>query len=155
VACAVVFANARGALAAAIVALAPSGLVAVPAYTCVAVPDAVTRARGELVYADVDGRGLVPAGGWPASDVALVQDTYGFVSELPDDRHVVCDSTHRADLVLRGGRGAVRVTSFEHSKTLSAGQGGLAVTDDPDLARRMREWGMGRRPWLDRARMAP
>ena len=52
----------------------------------------------------------------------------------------MCDSAHRADLVLSRGRATVRVTSFEHSKTLSAGQGGLAVTEDAALAAAMREW---------------
>jgi dTDP-4-amino-4,6-dideoxygalactose transaminase len=147
---AIAFASARGGLAAAIHVLASGGRVGVPGYTCVAVPFAVESEGASPVYADVDARGLVPRDGWPAADVLLAQDTYGFESILPESPLVVCDSTHRADLVLRTGRGAVRVTSFEHSKTLSAGQGGLAVTDDADVAAGMRAW-RDEQPPMDRS----
>jgi dTDP-4-amino-4,6-dideoxygalactose transaminase len=137
---AVMFASARGGLAAAVHVLAPGGRVGVPGYTCVAVPFAIESEGARPVYADVDNCGLVPRDGWPEADVLLAQDTYGFESALPEGTPTVCDSAHRADLVLRSGRAAVRVTSFEHSKTLSAGQGGLAVTEDARLAAAMREW---------------
>jgi perosamine synthetase len=136
---AVLFSSARGALAAAVATL-PPGRVAVPAYTCIAVPNAVVSARRTPSYVDVDGLGLVPAHGWP-DDAAVVvaQDTYGFRADVPSDRVVVRDASHRADLLTDNGA-TVCVTSFEHSKWLSAGQGGVAVTDDPALAIELRRW---------------
>jgi dTDP-4-amino-4,6-dideoxygalactose transaminase len=137
---AVVFGSARGGLAACVAVLAPEGRIGIPGYTCVAVPYAVEKGGGRPVYADVDERGLVPAGAWPEADALLLQDTYGFAAEVPPGRSVVRDATHRADALLEGSAGTVRVTSFEHSKTLSAGQGGVAVTADAELARGLREW---------------
>src|SRR5438034_10366561 len=55
---AVLFASARGALTAAIEALAPGDEVAVPAYTCAAVANAVLSAGKRPVYVDVHHRGL-------------------------------------------------------------------------------------------------
>jgi perosamine synthetase len=138
VAGAVLFASARGALAAAIEAVAEGDEVAVPAYTCAAVANAVLSAGKRPVYVDVDEQGLVPADAWPEGALALVQDTYGFAAALPAGRVVVRDAAHRA-FPLRLGAESVLVTSFEHSKTLSAGRGGLAVTNDPELAARLRE----------------
>ena len=80
---AVLFASARAAIAAAVASLAPGGRVAVPAYTCIAAADAVLHAGAQPVYADVDERGIVPADGWPDSDIVLVQDTYGFTAGFP------------------------------------------------------------------------
>jgi len=136
---AVAFASARAALAASIAILAPGRSVALPGYTCVAVANALSSAGATPCYVDVDGRGLVPSARWPKSAAAvLVQDTYGFVSELPAHCVVIRDAAHRIDLVARPGA-TVSVTSFEHSKSLSAGQGGLAVTADAELAVRLRE----------------
>ncbi|MGH9300022.1 MAG: DegT/DnrJ/EryC1/StrS family aminotransferase [Acidimicrobiales bacterium] len=135
---AVLFASARGALAAAVGVLARKGTVALPAYTCVAVANAIRSGDATPIYVDVDQRGLVPVDRWPDADLVLVQDTYGFVSEPPAGRRVVRDCAHRVDLVQTRGC-LCRITSFEHSKWLTSGQGGLAVTEDADLARAMRQ----------------
>lgn len=137
---AVLFASARGALTAAIRALAPAerAHVAIPAYTCVAVANAVRSAGGEISFVDVDKRGLVPSDSWPANiDVAVTQDTYGFDAGPAPRAESVRDASHRADLLTAGGA-VIVVTSLEQSKSLSAGQGGIAVTDDPELAHRIR-----------------
>lgn len=136
---AVLFASARGAVAAAVGVLAPKGTVALPAYTCVAVANAIRSGHATPIYVDVDQRGLVPADRWPDADLILAQDTYGFVSDAPAGRPVVRDCAHRADLVQTRGS-LCRITSFEHSKWLTTGQGGLAATEDAELARAMRQW---------------
>jgi dTDP-4-amino-4,6-dideoxygalactose transaminase len=134
---AVLFASARGALAAAIEALHAGEDAAVPAFTCAAVANAVLSAGKHPVYVDVDACGLVDATSWPAEALPIVQDTFGFPAPTPS-RPFVRDMAHRAEV--NGANGAVvAVTSFEHSKSLSAGRGGLALTDDPELAGRLRE----------------
>jgi perosamine synthetase len=133
---AVVFASARGALSAAVGALEGEE-VAVPAYTCAAVANAVVSAGKRPVYVDVDHRGLVPLEAWPVDGVVVAQDTYGFRSEVPTGRAVVRDAAHRPQLEVPPDT-AVTVTSFEHSKWLSTGQGGLALTADDALARELR-----------------
>lgn len=137
---AVLFASARAALAAAIRAVAgDSGLVQVPAYTCVAVPNAIRSADCRPDWVDVDGLGLPRFTGDGASAL-LMQDTFGFpCAPPPTELPVVRDASHRADLIFEPAGGAqVTVTSFEHSKWLSAGLGGLAVTDNPELAEKLR-----------------
>ncbi len=136
----VLFASARGALAAAVAVLAPEGSAALPAYTCMAVANAVVSAGAAPVWADVDSRGLVPAHGWPEADVCIAQDTYGFAAPLPHGRAVIRDAAHRADTVLSPAPAvAVTVTSLEQSKWISAGQGGIAVAPDAAIAERLRE----------------
>ena len=134
---AVLFASARGALSACVGVLADGPEAAVPAYTCAAVPNAVLSAGRRPVFVDVDERGLVPAHAWPANALPVVQDTYGFAAPAPSGRLFVRDSAHRALPLELGGAAAV-VTSFEHSKSLSAGRGGLVVTEDPSLAAELR-----------------
>src|SRR5215211_4772241 len=132
----VLFASARGAIAAAVSA-SGAATVAVPAYTCVATVNAVLSAGARPVYTDVGDQGLVPPDSWPPADLVLAQDTFGFVSAPPRDRAVVRDAAHRADLVLADGA-RVAVTSLEHSKWISAGQGGIAVTADDAVASALR-----------------
>lgn len=145
---AVLFASARGALAAAIHVSWDGERVAVPAFTCAAVANAALSAGKRPVYVDVDERGLVPRDAWPDDALPVVQDTYGFLATDPL-RPFVRDMAHRA--LPTGPDGAiVGVTSFEHSKSLSAGRGGLAFTADPTVASRLREFrtrhaGNGRR----------
>jgi dTDP-4-amino-4,6-dideoxygalactose transaminase len=135
----VLFASARGALAAAFEVLAPGGSVALPAYTCMAVANAVASAGATPVWVDVDSRGLVPVDAWPKADVCVVQDTYGFEAPLPPGRVVVRDAAHRADAVLPSSpAAAVTVTSLEQSKWISAGQGGIAAVPDASVAQRLR-----------------
>jgi hypothetical protein len=139
---AVLTASARGAIAAAVHAIDPSATsVAIPAYTCAAVPNAVQAAGATVRYVDVEGNGLVAAGSWPAGvGLVVTQDTYGFEADAPSvDVPFIRDGAHRAELRGFGGE-KILITSLEQSKALSAGQGGIALTDDPLLARRMREF---------------
>ncbi len=136
---AVLFASARGAIAAAAACVAGTREVTMPAYTCIAVANGMRSAGVPYGFVDVSPDGTAPAAAFAGAEVALVQDTYGFAAEVPAGVDAIRDCAHRADL-LHAGDVAVAVTSFEHSKWLSAGRGGLAVTRDADLARRMRDW---------------
>jgi dTDP-4-amino-4,6-dideoxygalactose transaminase len=136
---AVLFASARGALAAAAACVAEGREVTLPAYTCIAVANGMRSAGVPYGFVDVAEDGTVAAEAWAGAQVALAQDTYGFPAALPAGPAVIRDCAHRADL-LRADGVAVAVTSFEHSKWLSAGRGGLAVTRDAELAARMRAW---------------
>ena len=131
---AVAFASCRGTLAAATAVLAPSGKVGIAGYTCTAVPNGVISGGGSPIYVDVDGTGLVPTSAWPAADALIVQDTYGFRSPVPTGRTVIRDAALCADGFGCDEGVTVSVTSFEHSKALSAGQGGLALTRVGDVA---------------------
>lgn len=135
---AILFASGRGALAAAIALLAPGGSVAVSGYTCTAVPNAVFAGGAQPVYVDVDACGLVPAERWPAADAILIQDTYGFQASVPARGPVVLDAALSGFRFLPAPGVTVTVTSFEQTKPVSAGQGGLAVTTDEDFAERLR-----------------
>jgi dTDP-4-amino-4,6-dideoxygalactose transaminase len=136
---AVLFASARGALAAAAACVAEGREVTLPAYTCIAVANGMRSAGVPYGFVDVAEDGTVPVERWEGAQVALVQDTYGFPAAVPEGVVAIRDCAHRADL-LRADGVAVAVTSFEHSKWLSAGRGGLAVTRDAALAERMRAW---------------
>lgn len=135
---AVLFASCRGALAAAVATLGDGGRVAICGYTCTAVPNGVRSGGAEPVYVDVDERGLVPAEAWPEADAVVVQDTFGFAAPIPEGRLVVRDAALATrDFAPQPGV-AVSLTSFEQSKALCAGEGGLALTFDADLAAGMR-----------------
>jgi perosamine synthetase len=133
---AVLFASARGALASAIATLASSEGVVIPAYTCAAVANASISAGHLPAYVDVDDRGLVPSESWPKGRLAIVQDTYGSQAPTPEAL-VIRDDAHGLLLQLVAAS-SVTITSFEHSKSLSAGQGGLALTTDGELAAELR-----------------
>ena len=139
----IAFGSARGALAAFLELAPPVGRqVVVPAYTCVAVPNAITTAGCTVCWVDVRGPNVdvdeavreAPAGG-----AVLAQHTYG-VAIHPDELRrlrdggmtVIEDRAHRFD-----GRdvvGDAAIFSLEHSKVVSAGLGGLLWVRDPQLA---------------------
>lgn len=134
----VLFASARGALAAAVRCVAKGQIVTIPAFTCMAVPNAVIAGGSTCQYVDVNHAGLVEPSSWSAESTIIVQDTFGFIAQLPPPGNIVIrDASHRTDLVRLPGS-QVAITSFEQSKSLSAGQGGVAVTDSADLAARLR-----------------
>lgn len=133
----VLFASARGALTATLEILAPKGRIAIPGFTCTAVANAILSAGGEPVYVDVGDDGLVGIESWPACDLAIVQNTYGFPAPVPNGSSVIVDTAHRVDLLWRTDA-PVSITSFEQSKWLSTGQGGLAFTRDASLAAELR-----------------
>ncbi len=143
----IAFGSARSAIAAMLIASRPSsGRVVLPAYTCVAVPNAVRSAGLERVWVDVDGPNLGPRQTEAAvgtGDAVIAQHTYGVpvaagvvASARACGAFVIEDRAHRFDAAELEGDGAVY--SLEHSKVVSGGQGGLAWARDPALAAELR-----------------
>ena len=148
----VAFGSARAALAAALLT-APRRLqrVIVPAYTCVAVPNAVRAAAMEVRWVDIDSGpnlGLssleeILATPGPL-DAAIVQHTYGIptaagaMQAISDHGgFVIEDRAHMFDA--KDLEGDCAVYSLEHSKLVSASQGGLAWARDSKQRARLRE----------------
>lgn len=105
----------------------------VPAYTCVAVPNAVAAAGIEIRWVDVDGPNLdmdVVLAEGRAGDAVLAQHTYGVPVDPDAIRaarqrgvYVIEDRAHRFDAAEAAGDAVI--FSLEHSKVVSGGQGGL------------------------------
>ncbi len=130
--------------------------VIVPGYTCVVVPAAVQAIGARPVYADVTSAGTGPrldaVQGYMSARTraVLVQHTYGLPADLEpilalareQGIAVIEDACHGLGTTYRGSPvgtlGDASFFSTEYSKVLTTGQGGFAVTRDPDLARRLR-----------------
>ncbi len=91
-------------------------------------------------WIDVNGLGQLTQATHSDLSALIVQDTYGFPAPIPRDVVVIRDASHRVDLVRDRSGTAVTVTSFEHSKWLSAGRGGVAVAENAHVAGRLRDW---------------
>ena len=130
--------------------------VILPAFTCVAVPNAILYAGARPVYVDIDPAtytidpAAVEAAITDRTRVILAQNTFGLSADLETlaaiaDRHgltIVDDCTHGL-----GGRyrdrpnGSIAPLSFfstQWSKPLSTGLGGFAVARDGETAARLR-----------------
>lgn len=129
----------------------------VPAYTCVAVPNAVSAAGLEIAWVDVDGANLdmesVLARAQPG-DALIAQHTYGIpidsallVEARRQGIYVLEDRAHRfdADDIV----GDATVLSLEHSKVVSGGQGGLVHAADSAQMSAIEELRRGLRPVTD------
>ncbi len=130
----------------------PGDEVVVPAFTCVAVPNAVIYTGATPVYADIDEEtytvdpATVAAAMSSRTRVVLAQNTFGLSADLdalaeaarPYDAFVVDDCTHGLGGSYRGRpNGAAAFAAFystQWSKPISTGLGGIAVTPDPGLA---------------------
>ena len=136
--------------------IGPGDEVLVPAFTCVAVPNAILYSGARPVWVDIDERTLtldpdaLEAAITPRSRVIVAQTTFGLSADLDaimriaarHDVTVVDDCTHGL-----GGRyhgtpnGATAPLSFfstQWSKPISTGLGGFAIALDPTVARRLR-----------------
>ena len=134
----------------------PGDEVIVPAFTCVAVPNAILYTGARPVYVDIDPRTytidpvLARAALTDRTRVILAQNTFGLSADLDAladiaadrDVTVVDDCTHGL-----GGRyhgrpnGSIAGASFfstQWSKPLSTGLGGFAVSRDAELGRAVR-----------------
>ncbi|MFW6108544.1 MAG: DegT/DnrJ/EryC1/StrS family aminotransferase [bacterium] len=145
--------------------------VIVPPYTFVATATAVLRANAVPVFVDIDLDTLTIA---PEAVAAAVTDKTAAVipvhfGGLPADMdrilaiarehglRVVEDSAHGWGSQWRGkGCGALGAAggfSFQHSKNITAGEGGIVLTDDEDLAATVRSLSnVGRgidKPWYE------
>ncbi len=152
------FARGRVALFAILRALdvRPGDEVIVPAFTCVAVPNAILYAGARPVYVDIDARtytidpAAVAAAITPRTRAVLAQNTFGLSADIAAleaiaGRHglkVIDDCTHGL-----GGRYRGRPNGFsaelsffstQWSKPLSTGLGGFAVARDPATAALLR-----------------
>jgi perosamine synthetase len=129
--------------------------VVVPAFTCVAVPNAVLYTGATPRYVDIDETTYtadpagVAAAMSPRTRAVLAQNTFGLSADLdalaavarPHGAVVIDDCTHGLGGTYRGNaNGAAAHAAFfstQWSKPVSTGLGGIAVTTDPDLARRI------------------
>jgi dTDP-4-amino-4,6-dideoxygalactose transaminase len=130
--------------------------VIVPAFTCVAVPNAVIYTGAVPVYVDIDETtftlhgAAVRAAMGPRTRAILAQNTFGLSSDVDAlaaiaTQHgavVLDDCTHGLGGAYRGRpNGAAAHAAFystQWSKPVSTGLGGIAVTPDPALARALR-----------------
>ena len=135
--------------------IGPGDEVVVPAFTCVAVPNAVLYAGATPVYVDIDEAtytadpAAVQAAIGTRTRAVLAQNTFGLSSDLDALRDaaaaqgavVIDDCTHGLGGTYRGRpAGAAADAAFystQWSKPISTGLGGIAVTSDPQLAREL------------------
>ena len=124
----------------------PGDAVAVPAYSCVALPNAVLACGAEFVPVDVQ------AGSWNICPIALrvarekntrlkaviAVHTFGCPAPILDlmaeGLPVIEDCSHAFGFGKLGGIGQVAVLSLYATKLLGAGEGGIVLTNDPALA---------------------
>ena len=136
--------------------IGPGDEVIVPAFTCVAVPNAILYTGAAPVYVDIDERtytadpAAVATAIGPRTRAVLAQNTFGLSSDLDalsavaaaHGAVVIDDCTHGLGGSYRGRpNGAASHAAFfstQWSKPISTGLGGIAVTTDPQLARELR-----------------
>jgi dTDP-4-amino-4,6-dideoxygalactose transaminase len=116
--------------------------VIVPAYTCVAVPNAIATAGLPIKWVDIAGLNIDMSAvvrEIRAGDALLLQHTYGIspapLEPVPSGVYIIEDRAHRFDAL--GISGDAAFFSLEHSKVLSAGRGGLIWIRDQGLRRRI------------------
>ncbi len=135
----------------------PGDEVILPAFTCVAVPNAVLYAGARPVWADIDPQTLCldPAAAAAAvtsrTRVILAQNTFGLSADLDALAGVaasagatlVDDCTHGLGGAYRGRpNGATAPLAFfstQWSKPISTGLGGFAIARDAETADRLRD----------------
>ncbi|MBT9314591.1 DegT/DnrJ/EryC1/StrS family aminotransferase [Leptothoe spongobia] len=158
---ALAFMAGRVALSACIYALGlrPGDEVIVPAYTCVVVPNAFKFASVKVVYSDIelDTYGLdinrIEARITSKTRAILLHHLYGLVCRdyqaiVDLAKHynlkVIEDCAHSTGAEFRGQKvgnlGDVAFYSSEHSKIFTTIQGGIATTNNPELATKLEEY---------------
>jgi dTDP-4-amino-4,6-dideoxygalactose transaminase len=129
--------------------------VVVPAFTCVAVPNAVLYTGATPVYVDIDEAtytvdpGAVQAAIGERTRAVMAQNTFGLSADLDALRGaagaqgamIIDDCTHGLGGSYHGRpNGAAAHAAFystQWSKPISTGLGGFAVTTEPVLAREL------------------
>jgi dTDP-4-amino-4,6-dideoxygalactose transaminase len=131
--------------------------IVLPSLNFVAAANAVIHSGGRPIFCDISGNGSlnmsvedVEAALTPATRAIIALHYAGMpceigqLRELADDRGVVLieDAAHapggRHEGRMCGTIGAVGCFSFFSNKNLPVGEGGMVVTDDDELARRLR-----------------
>lgn len=120
--------------------------VAVPSLTFVATANAVAHAKGVPNFEDcADDMGMAKSA--PHCSVAIPVHVLGNPMDIGriDARFVIEDATEALGSTLNGkpcgSFGLASVFSFNGNKIVTTGQGGAVLTDDPDLASRVRHLG--------------
>jgi perosamine synthetase len=152
------FARGRVALYAILRALdvGPGDEVIVPAFTCVAVPNAILYTGARPVYVDIDAAtytidpSAAEAAISPRTRVILAQNTFGLSADLDDLQAI---AARRGLIVVddcahgmggqdggrpNGSRATISFFSTQWSKPISTGLGGVAVANDGVTAARLR-----------------
>jgi dTDP-4-amino-4,6-dideoxygalactose transaminase len=144
------------------VGVGPGSEVILPANTFIATAEAVARAGGRVVLVDCDPTTYLIdvdaalAAVTPATRAIVPVHLYGQLAEVERLREglagrdvAIVEDAAQCQGATRHGRGAgaggIAATSFYPGKNLGAyGEGGMVVTNDPDLARTvamLRDWG--------------
>src|SRR5262249_18636779 len=136
--------------------IGPGDEVIVPAFTCVAVPNAILYAGATPVYVDIDESTYTPdptgveAAVGPRTRAILAQNTFGLSSDLEAlsavaaeaGAVVIDDCAHGLggsyDGQPSGTAADAAFYSTQWTKPLSTGLGGIAVTQDEGLAGQLR-----------------
>lgn len=150
---AIALVNGTATLHTALVALGikPGDRVAVPPLTMSATTIAVLHAGATPVFVDVDPATWLMKNGGPPADAWMPVSLYGLSSPLVGSK-VIDDAAQ----TLRQHSPAIAFTSysFQASKILSTGEGGMLVTNDEALATRAREFSsLGYRMRADQPRI--
>ena len=136
--------------------IGPGDEVILPAFTCVAVPNAIIYAGARPIYVDIDPAtytidpAAVEGRIGPRTRAIMAQNTFGLSADLDALEHVAAshglvvidDCTHGLGGTYRGRpNGSVAATSFfstQWSKPISTGLGGFAIVRDDALAATLR-----------------
>jgi len=152
-------ANGTAALHLALVALGcgPGDEVIVPSLNFVAAANTVVHAGATPVFCDIIGEddltmdpADIEAAVGPATKAIVVMHYGGFACRMDEIREIAAarglaiveDAAHAPGATYRGRPcgtlGNIGCFSFFSNKNLPVGEGGMVVTDDPDLAERLR-----------------
>lgn len=113
--------------------------VYIPAMTFVAVAGAVLSCGLIPVLTDVDENYALDPTKLPVdAERVITAHMEGFVSPVPKVKYVIEDTAqamgaHHPDGSYAGAKGTAGVFSFHHAKILTAGEGGLVVTNDDEI----------------------
>jgi len=127
--------------------------IIIPSYTCAALLHAANYIGAEPVLVDIDPETLnldskiVQRALTPKTKAVVVTHTFGFPADLDPIRAlgipIVEDCAHALGAYYRGkpvgSWGQIAIFSFYATKMIASGEGGMVCTNDPLLARRVRE----------------
>jgi perosamine synthetase len=129
----------------------PGDRVLVPAYSCVALANAVLAWGAQPIPVDVTEEewNLDPVAGSEAVRVhkpaaAIIVHSFGAPARMDAIRNwgipIIEDCAHAFGLPGFGGNGQLTITSFYATKLMGAGEGGMVLTNDVRLADEVRSW---------------
>ena len=132
--------------------LKPGAKVLIPAFTFAAVPSAVVHAECVPVLVEVDDSLRIDmadfAAKLPGAEAVIISHMRGHTSDMDAimalcdaaDIPVIEDAAHSLGTTWHGRNigtlGKIGCFSFQSYKMINAGEGGMLITDDPELAAR-------------------